>query len=370
MRSLHHWRGRLPLTAALLCLAACLCPARSYGQTETAQVCNITTAERVVAVGDVHGAYDSFVAILRAAGLLDSRDRWTGGRAILIQTGDVLDRGDDSRRVLDLLRRLERDAPRAGGRVLPLLGNHELMRVLGDWRYVSPGELRAFRNADSAQLRELVYGNIVAATRDRAAAEKMPFDEKAFREQFLKEVPLGFIEMRQAFDVKGEYGPWVRARPTMAIVNGIAYLHGGISDKVAPLGCAGVNAAVAKELASMPVPPERIPDLLSAAEHGPLWYRGLAQEPEDAFAPTLTAILEQIKARAFVIGHTPVLPGRIVTRFGGRVVQIDGGMLGGEFFPKGNPVALEIKGTEMTAIYLDRRERVGGLATGVATAPR
>ena len=370
MRSLHHWRGRLPLTAALLCLAACICPARSYGQTEAAQVCNITTAERVVAVGDVHGAYDTFVGILRAAGLLDSRDRWTGGRAILVQTGDVLDRGDDSRRVLDLLRRLERDAPRAGGRVLPLLGNHELMRVLGDWRYVSPGELRAFRNADSDQLRELVYGNIVAATRDRAAAEKMPFDEKAFREQFLKEVPLGFIEMRQAFDVKGEYGPWVRARPTMAIVNGIAYLHGGISDKVAPLGCVGVNAAVAKELASIPVPPERIPDLLSAAEHGPLWYRGLAQEPEDEFAPTLTAILEQIKARAFVIGHTPVLPGRIVTRFGGRVVQIDGGMLGGEFFPKGNPVALEIRGTEMTAIYLDRRERVGGLATGVATAPR
>ena len=139
-----------------------------------------------MAVGDVHGAYDTFVGILRAAGLLDSRDRWTGGRAILVQTGDVLDRGDDSRRVLDLLRRLERDAPRAGGRVLPLLGNHELMRVLGDWRYVSPGELRAFRNADSDQLRELVYGNIVAATRDRAAAEKMPFDEKAFREQFLK----------------------------------------------------------------------------------------------------------------------------------------------------------------------------------------
>ena len=367
MASRFDTHARLSLTAALVCLAVCASPTRASGQA-TASVCDITTTERVVAVGDVHGAYASFVAILRAAGLIDTRDRWVGGRAILVQTGDVLDRGDDSRRVLDLLRRLERDAARAGGRVLPLLGNHELMRVLGDWRYVSAGEVRAFRNADSDMLREAVYMNAVAAVRDRAAETKMPFDERAYREQFLKEIPLGFIEMRQAFDVKGDYGAWVRARPTMAVVNGIAYLHGGISDKVASLGCAGINAAVAKELAAIPVPVERVPELLSAGEDGPLWYRGLAQEPEEAFAPRLAAILEQTRAKAFVIGHTPTLPGRIVTRFGGRVVQIDGGMLGGEFFPKGVPVALEVRGTEMTAIYLDRRERVETPALSVAAS--
>jgi hypothetical protein len=106
------------------------------------------------------------------------------------------------------------------------------------------------------------------------------------------------------------------------------------------------------------VAPERIPELLSAAEDGPLWYRGLAQEPEDTFAPVLASLLEKTRVRAFVIGHTPSLPGRVVTRFGGRVVQIDGGMLAGEFFPKGAPVALEVRGSEMTAIYLDRRERI------------
>ena len=65
-----------------------------------------------------------------------------------------------------------------------------------------------------------------------------------------------------------------------------------------------------KELASIPVPAERVPELLSAAEDGPLWYRGLAQEPEEAFAPTLATILEQMRASGFVIGHTPTLPGR------------------------------------------------------------
>ena len=346
----------LRLRMAFVCLAICAGTSQAFAQ-GTASVCDITTTERVVAVGDVHGAYTNFVAILRAAGVLDNRDRWIGGRTILVQTGDILDRGDDSRRVIDLVRRLERDAQRAGGRVLSLLGNHELMRVLGDWRYVSAGELRAFRRTDSEELRNQVYANVAAAAKERAAAAKTPFDERAFREQFMKEVPQGFIEMRQAFD-QGEYAEWVRSRPTMAIVNGIAYMHGGVSEKVAPMGCDGINTAVSKELAGLPVPPERMPELLSAAEDGPLWDRGLAQEPEDAFAPVLTKVLEQVRARGFVIGHTPVLPGRVVTRFGGRVVQIDGGMLGGEFFPKGAPLALEVRGAEMTAIYLDRRERV------------
>ena len=344
------------LRMAFVCLAICGGTSQASAQS-TASVCDITTTERVVAVGDVHGAYPNFIAILRAAGIIDNRDRWVGGRTIMVQTGDILDRGDDSRRVLDLLRRLERDAQRAGGRVLSLLGNHELMRVLGDWRYVSAGELRAFRRTDSEDLRNQVFANVAAAAKERAAAAKTPFDERAFREQFMKEVPLGFIEMRQAFD-QGEYAEWVRSRPAMAIVNGIAYMHGGVSEKVAPMGCDGINAAVSKELAGLPVPPERIPELLSAAEDGPLWYRGLAQEPEDTFAPVLGKVLEQVRARAFVIGHTPTLPGRVVTRFGGRVVQIDAGMLGGEFFPKGVPLALEVRGAEMTAIYLDRRERV------------
>jgi hypothetical protein len=331
-------------------------PAVLSAQTPAVSVCGIRTQERVVAVGDVHGAYDGFVAILKAAGLIDARERWAGGRAVFVQTGDVLDRGADSRKALDLLRRLERDAARAGGRVVPLLGNHELMRLLGDWRYVSAGELSAFRRGDSEELREQVYQRALAATKSRVTAEAKAFDEADYRARFLKEVPLGFIEMRQAFDVNGDYGAWMRARPAIAIVNGVAFLHGGVSDTVAPLGCDGINAAVSKELASLPADPQAMAALLASRETGPLWYRGLAHEPEDAFAPTLTAILDRLGARAIVIGHTTVLPGRIASRFGGRVVQIDTGMLDGTFYPKGVPAALELRGDTATAIYLDRRE--------------
>jgi hypothetical protein len=275
---------------------------------------------------------------------------------VLVQTGDVLDRGPDSRKAVDLLRKLEREAQRAGGRVYALLGNHEFMRLISDWRYVSQGETDAFKNADSADLRDRAHAVFSAEAEKAAKAAGRPFDAKAYREQFMKDVPLGSLEMRFAFDAKGEYGAWVRQRAAVARINGILFLHGGISDATAPLGCEGINAAVRKDLLSLPIPLEQVPTLFSAGETGPLWYRGLANGSESELAPTLDLILERMRARAMVVGHSTVLPGRIQPRFGGRVIQIDTGMVNGEFYPGGVPSALELQGDKMTAIYLDRRE--------------
>ena len=86
---------------------------------------SLETSERRVAIGDIHGAYDQLVEILLAAEIIDNRERWIAGRALLVQTEDILDRGPQSRRALDLLQRLEREAEDGGGRVLALLGNHE-----------------------------------------------------------------------------------------------------------------------------------------------------------------------------------------------------------------------------------------------------
>ncbi len=69
---------------------------------------------RIVAVGDVHGDFDRLVEVLRDAGVVDRRNRWTGGATHLVQTGDVLDRGPQARKVLDLLMSLEKQARRAG----------------------------------------------------------------------------------------------------------------------------------------------------------------------------------------------------------------------------------------------------------------
>jgi hypothetical protein len=332
------------------CLAASLLQPQRVVALDAA-LCDLKTDSRVVAVGDVHGAYEPFVALLREARLLDDRERWIGGDAWLVQTGDVLDRGPDSKRVIDLLRRLQREAARAGGAVYPLLGNHELMRLQGDYRYVSEGEYAAFRRRDSQALREANLERAVRAAAARAADAQQPFDAAAFREQFLAEIPLGWLELRAAYGPSETYGEWLRSLPAVVVINGIAFLHGGISAAVAPLGCRGVNGAVEKELHGAR---DTQGAALGSDEAGPLWYRGLATEREDSFAPTLEQILAEFGVRAFVVGHTPQ-PGRVVARFGGRVIVIDSGMLGERFYPGGAAAALELDGAAITAIYADGR---------------
>ena len=347
----------------LACVAAALFAFGAFtdaAQTVVSAPCAIETTERVVAIADVHGAYDRFVTILRAAGLIDGRQRWSGGRAVFVQTGDVLDRGPDSRRALDLLRRMEGEASRAGGRVYALLGNHEVMRMMGDWRYVSAGEYAAFRSADSEDLRERYYRTVLPDAAARAKASRQAFDEAAFRKSFLDQTPLGWVEMKIAFGPKGEYGRWLREHDTMIAINGTVFVHGGISRAVATMGCATVNATVRSELAAAPasLSPQQLATLLAPREDGPLWYRGLALEKESAVASELDAILLDLKASAIVVGHTVTADGRLTSRFGGRVVQLDTGMLGGAFYPAGRASALEILNGQFTAIYEDKRELV------------
>src|SRR5271163_4171520 len=111
-------------------------------------------AEAVVAIGDVHGDFDDFIAILQRVGLIDAQHHWSGGKTILVQVGDVLDRGPKPREAMDLLMSLEKGAPSAGGRVVSLLGNHEMMNVMGDLRYVTAVNYASFAEANSEERRK------------------------------------------------------------------------------------------------------------------------------------------------------------------------------------------------------------------------
>ena len=87
-----------------------------------------------MAVGDLHADLDAARSVLRMAKMVDASGHWAGGSATLVQTGDMTDRGPDGRTLLTWLRSLEREAAAAGGRFVPLLGNHEVMNLQGDWR--------------------------------------------------------------------------------------------------------------------------------------------------------------------------------------------------------------------------------------------
>src|ERR1700687_5551053 len=103
---------------------------------------------RIVAIGDVHGDYQRLMELLRTATLVDAKGAWTGGATHLVLTGDMVDRGDHSAQVLDLLMDLEPKARKAGGRVHALIGNHEAMDLYGDLRYVTREDFAGFALAN------------------------------------------------------------------------------------------------------------------------------------------------------------------------------------------------------------------------------
>jgi hypothetical protein len=330
--------------------------------------CPAVAAPRVVAVGDVHGAYDSLVTILGFAGIVDEKRHWAGGKAQLVQTGDLLDRGKDTRKVLDLLMRLEGEARKAGGRVHALLGNHEVMNMLGDLRYVNAEEYKAYQEPGSTRRREHYYEATLYQARKSARAAGQPFDEDAFHERFLKQVPLGFIERTAALSAEGRYGKWLRERPVMVKVNGVVFVHGGLTPEVAALGCEEVNARVRRELNEDVAQTKKDPlSTLAAGENGPLWYRGLAQDDETLLTLRVDQALQSLGARAIVVGHSVTGTGRIQVRFGGRVIGIDVGM--GDVYGR-NLAALEVGADgSFTALYPDRREELARPAAAARALP-
>jgi len=336
-----HSRLRRVLIAAALVLAT---GAASPELRAAGSACEFTGVDRVVAVGDVHGAYDRFVEILRTASLVDDKLRWTGARTHLVLLGDVVDRGPDSVKALDFIERLSKDAAKAGGAVHMLLGNHEVMRMLGDVRYVTPGEYSAFVSPDSARLRDAYM------ERAKAAKESVP------------DPPLGFVEMRIAFGQNGKYGKWLRTLPAVIHINDTVFVHGGISQPVAELSCDAINETIHRQLTTELSESRRDPlSQLGTRPDGPLWYRGLAEESEDEFAGAVDQILARQHARAIVIGHTVARDFRIRERWGGKVFLIDTGMQPA-YVPMGRASALEMANGVTTAIYTDRRDVLSGAA--------
>ena len=374
------------------------------------------TVTRIVAIGDIHGEIDGYKSILKAAGLTDATGRWAGGRTQFIQTGDYTDRGTGTRAVMDLLMTLEPQARKAGGRAFALLGNHEVMNLIGDTRDVTRDIFATFVTADSEKRRLAAYEDYskLAALKTEKG-EPVPSVYAQTREAWLTTHPPGYVEYRDAFAPRGKYGAWLRDKPIVTEVNGNIFMHAGISPAMAPEKIDELNVRVRDEIrrldrfldrlvdlklatrtfglmeilqvASNEITvanamiaaakaegqePDRgklnVPLLMEAQEilkidtwvvvnpEGALWYRGLATEEDDPNGGPFAALLAKYGAKRFVTGHTPQQNARINARFGGRAILIDTGMLASYY--KGRPAALEILGDKLTAIYVDSKAAI------------
>ena len=121
------------------------------------------SATRRIIVGDIHGQLDALIEILRHAGVIDGDHAWVAGNTILIQTGDVIDRGPDSLGAVTLLRTLQHQAVAHGSRVIRCCGNHELMLLQRDHSYVNFRDPHAL--ADQLR-RDIAEGLLQAAYTD------------------------------------------------------------------------------------------------------------------------------------------------------------------------------------------------------------
>jgi hypothetical protein len=304
-----------------------------------------TDVRRIVAIGDVHGDYQRFFELLRTAALVDAKGVWTGGATHLVLTGDYVDRGDESAKVLDLLMALEPQARKAGGRLHALIGNHEAMDLYGDLRYVTKKDFAGFQTAASEELRN----RQMQAEWDRLKHDrKSPPDEAAWRKTFQDEHPLGWVEHRLAFQPSGKYGKWLRQLNAIVKINDALFLHGGISQKYAAFTRREINSRIREELAD----PARLNGGMVTDDEGPLWYRGLAQLPEDDrdMDALLPRVLAAQEVRHIVIGHTP--QAAVMPRFNGQVIAIDVGL--SKSFD-GPPAFLSIEDGKYFAFHRGRR---------------
>lgn len=372
-------RAALLLLAVVLCLAAPL----AFAEPDEWRYSGV---DRIVAVGDVHGAYDALVATLQASNVIDDNLAWSGGKTHFVSTGDLLDRGPDSRRVMDLIMRLEDEAKLAGGRVHQLLGNHEVMNLIGDLRYVSKQEYAAFLDIETAKERKQWYKQF---RHDKPADS----DETAIRWEFNEKAPPGYFGHRRAFRHDGIYGKWLLEKPLMVVINDTAFVHGGVPPDVAEYALAGSNSTLKKDLYDYvttraglddavimnPIyrfketpailsekasagkisdtwvsAAQNIIDLSNSPLHGPAgptWYRGTATCNRLIEGDALNSALSQVGAKRVVIGHTPTATHQVQQRMNGRIVEIDTGMLKSYYEGSGN--ALIIEGDELTVTNQD-----------------
>ncbi len=241
--------------------------------------------DRILVVSDIHGDYEELVTLFRKAGVVDEALAWKWGKGHLVVNGDVFDRGDQVTEVLWLIYRLEREAKEAGGRVHYVIGNHEMMVLRGDDRYVNAKYVGGIPRYTATEHRDL-YGPDM------------------------------------------HLGRWLRTKHAAIKLNDIVFVHGGLGPEVVErdLDLDRLNELTRQviDMGSIELFFSDEPFFVNGSE-GPLWYRGYHYGREGRYEMITSEQLDQVlgffDASAVVVGHSEV--GQVEQLFEGRVYGVD-----------------------------------------------
>lgn len=246
--------------------------------------------KKMIAVSDIEGNFNGFHSFLLGNGVMDEQYNWTYGNGHLVMVGDFFDRGKNVTAILWLIYSLEAKAEAAGGKVHFVLGNHEVMNIQGDLRYVKEKYI--------------------------AVAQKIG-EGKGIREAY-----------KYLYSAESELGRWLRTKNVMEKIGDHLFVHAGLHPEILDYDLS-INAINRISRQYIDIDLYRYPIDNSAANFlagpkGPLWYRGLAAEPHHNGKVTsneLQKMLNYYKVKKVVIGHT--LMRDVLTGYDGRVIKID-----------------------------------------------
>ena len=302
-----------PISAASTPVAALLLRSSSarfasspatHGSSKSKQLPIPDGAKRVIALGDIHGDPEQMQLALREAHIIDENGDWIGGATEFVQTGDMLDRGHDDKAVMDQMMKLQVQAPEHGGSVTVLCGNHELMNIDMDLRYVNGASIDKFGGA------------------------------KAFRE---------------LIGPNGHYGKWLRRLPLVHVTLRTVFVHAFLHPQfVGNRTWQQVN----EDYIAMP---HKLPS--AGSNHNPVWHRLHALQINAGYGSggtnmsrkvineediDLNTTLELLSADRMVVGHTPQPSAHVA--HSKKLVCIDVGM--SRWMNGGRPVLLELRGDQ------------------------
>ncbi len=301
--------------------------------------------KKIIAVGDIHGAYGNFVKILKKAGLVDDRLHWSGGKTHLVQTGDIMDRGDNARDVFDLLKRLQEEAAEAGGRVHVLPGNHEEMNITGivfrQPDYVSPKQFSSFLPDDFRRQKENEFKQQLQNLSDIETNSDSSILDSYFKTKWKGLMKDKKIRILYVNTFNRDYGQWIIEQDAVIKINGIIFCHGGISERFSTWSLQKINKTLRRELNTFRLAlkkgiQSRIKREILYMPDSPLWNRDIALKDEKTYGHVIDKILKNLDAKKMVIAHTP--PGSPVipedendeilfrSRFGQKIWMIDTGI--------------------------------------------
>lgn len=239
---------------------------------------NYTQPERMLVISDIEGNFQAFKMLLFGAGVLDKDFNWVFGKGHLVLLGDFMDRGLDVNAVLWLAYKMDMEAPKHGGKVHFILGNHEVMNLTGDTRYVRN---KYFENA-----------------------------------RIIKE------NYKNWYKTDTELGRWLRSKNAVERIGDRLFCHAGISPQVAYSGLtlADLNEKIRHEVTGHgTLASERTASVAVSQTYGPHWYRGLVRN--QVAEHEMQAIMGWAKASQIIVGHT--LVNEITAYYDGRVIAID-----------------------------------------------